>query len=75
MNPFELRTKLLEMATDHLRRQHELNCEFAKESFSEMIKTGQALQKDYQKHMPKMYTFDDVIQQAQKLYGFVNNAK
>lgn len=75
MNPFELRTKLLEMATDHLQRQHDLNCEFAKETFSEMIKTGQALQQDYQKHIPKMYTFDDVIQQAQKLYGFVNNAK
>jgi hypothetical protein len=75
MNPFELRTKLLEMATDHLRRQHEINCDFAKESFSQMIKTGQAIQQDYQKYMPKMYTFDDVVNEAQKLYGFVNNAK
>jgi hypothetical protein len=25
--------------------------------------------------MPKMYTFDDVVSEAQKLYGFVNNAK
>jgi hypothetical protein len=75
MNPFELRTKLLEMATEHLQQQYDLNCEFAKQTFSEMIKSGQALQKDYQKYMPQMYTFDDVIQQAQKLYGFVNNAK
>jgi hypothetical protein len=63
------------MATEHLKRQHEINCDFAKETFAEMIKTGQALQKDYQKYMPKMYTFDDVVQEAQKLYGFVNNAK
>ena len=63
------------MATEHLQQQYDLNCEFAKQTFSEMIKSGQALQKDYQKYMPQMYTFDDVIQQAQKLYGFVNNAK
>jgi len=75
MNPFELRTKLLEMATDHLQRQHDLNCEFAKETFSAMIKTGQDLQADYQQYMPKMYTFDDVVKEAQKLYGFVSNGK
>lgn len=75
MNPFELRTKLLEMATDHLQRQHDLSCEFAKETFAEMIKTGQALQADYERYLPKMYTFDDVVREAQKLYGFVSNAK
>jgi hypothetical protein len=62
MNPFELRTKLLEMATDHLRRQHEINCDFAKESFSQMIKTGQALQQDYQKYTFLACTFGSLVE-------------
>lgn len=75
MNPFEIRTEMLAMAAEHLKRQHELNTEFAKRTFDELVKTGQKLQSDYKAYMPKMYSFEDVLEQAEKLYGFVKNVK
>jgi hypothetical protein len=45
---------------------------FAKESFLEMVRTGDAVQKDWQKHAPKMYDFTEVLKKAQELYGFVS---
>ena len=75
MNPFEIRTQLIEQAADFLKRQHEINTEFAKKTFDQLVTQGQKIQSDYKEYMPKMYTFEDVIEQAEKLYGFVKNAK
>jgi polyhydroxyalkanoate synthesis regulator phasin len=75
MNPFEIRAELLAQAQEYLKRQHELNTEFAKRTFDELVKQGQKLQADYKEYMPKMYTFEDVIAEANKLYGFVKDAK
>lgn len=75
MNPFEIRAELLAQAQEYLKRQHELNTEFAKRTFDELVKQGQKLQADYREYMPKMYTFEDVIAEANKLYGFVKDAK
>lgn len=75
MNPFEIRAQLIEQASDFLKRQHELNTEFAKKTFDELVKQGQKVQADYKEYMPTMYDFEDVIEQAEKLYGFVKNAK
>lgn len=75
MNPFEIRAELLAQAQEYLKRQHELNTEFAKRTFDELVKQGQKLQADYREYMPKMYTFEDVITEANKLYGFVKDAK
>jgi len=75
MNPFEIRAQLIEQASDFLKRQHEINTEFAKKTFDELVKQGQKMQSDYKEYMPQMYTFEDVIAQAEKLYGFVKNAK
>jgi polyhydroxyalkanoate synthesis regulator phasin len=75
MNPFEIRAELLAQAQEYLKRQHELNTEFAKRTFDELVKQGQKLQADYKEYMPKMYTFEDVITEANKLYGFVKDAK
>jgi hypothetical protein len=33
------------------------------------------VQADYKEYVPAMYSFEDVIAQAEKLYGFVKNAK
>ena len=75
MNPFEIRTQLLEMAKEYLEKQQEINTQFAKQAFDELVKQGQKIESDYKQYMPKTYTFDEVLTQAQKLYGFVNNAK
>ena len=66
---------MITQASDFLKRQHELNTEFAKKTFDELVKQGQKVQSDYKEYMPTMYNFEDVIEQAEKLYGFVKNAK
>ena len=75
MNPFEIRAQMVGQAADFLKRQHEINTEFAKKTFDELVKQGQKFQGDYKEYMPAMYTFEDVVDQAAKLYGFVKNAK
>jgi hypothetical protein len=75
MNPFEIRAEMIAQASDFLKRQHEINTEFAKKTFDELVKQGQKVQADYKAYMPKMYNFEDVVEQAEKLYGFVKNAK
>jgi|GEM_PF-6777638 len=75
MNPFEIRAEMIAQASDFLKRQHEINTEFAKKTFDELVKQNQKIQADYKEYMPKMYNFEDVIEQAEKLYGFVKNAK
>ena len=75
MNPFEIRAEMIAQASDFLKRQHELNTEFAKKTFDELVKQGQKVQSDYKQYMPKMYDFEEVLEQAEKLYGFVKNAK
>ena len=75
MNPFEIRAELIAQAADFLKRQHEINTEFAKKTFDQLVSQGQKVQSDYKAYMPQMYTFEDVVAQAEKLYGFVKNAK
>ena len=73
MNSFEIRAQLLEMSKDYLDKQFEVNTEFAKRAFEEMAKNGQDMMQKYQELAPKMYTFEDVVEHAKKLYGFVNS--
>ena len=75
MNPFEIRAELLKTAEDYLKQQHELNTEFAKRTFEALVAQGEKVQADWKQYMPKMYTFEEVVEQAKKLYSFVNNAK
>jgi len=75
MNPFEIRTRLIELATEQLNRQYELNLEFARKSFDEIVKTNESLQASWEQYMPKVPGFDEIVAQAEKLYGFVKTAK
>jgi hypothetical protein len=72
MNPFELRAELLKTAEEYLKQQHELNTEFAKRTFDALVAQGEKVQADWQQYMPKMYTLEEVVENAKKLYGFVN---
>ena len=75
MNPFEIRAQLIEQASAYMKRQNEISLEFAKKTFDELVKQGKKVQEDYQEYMPKMYTMEEVIKEAEKLYGFVKDAK
>jgi hypothetical protein len=75
MNPFELRAQMLSMAQDYLQKQQEINLDFAGRTFEQLVKEGKKVAEDWQTYAPKMYTFEDVLKEAGKLYGFVKDAK
>jgi TRAP-type mannitol/chloroaromatic compound transport system substrate-binding protein len=75
MNPFEIRAEMLRMAQDYLQKQQEINSEFAQDTFEQLVKQGKKVQEDWQAYAPKMYTFEDVLKEANKLYGFVKDVK
>jgi hypothetical protein len=72
MNPFEIRAQMLEMAKEYLEKQQEINTEFAKQVFDQLVVSGQKVQADWQTYAPKMYDFSEVVAKAKELYGFVN---
>jgi hypothetical protein len=75
MNPFEIRAEMLKMAQDYLTKQQEINLDFAGRTFEQLVKEGKKVADDWQAYAPKMYTFEDVLKEANKLYGFVKDAK
>jgi hypothetical protein len=75
MNPFEIRTEMLKMAQEYLRKQQEINFEFAQDTFEQLVKEGKKVTEDWKEYAPKMYTFEDVLKEANKLYGFVKDVK
>jgi hypothetical protein len=75
MNPFEIRTRLIELATEQLNRQYEINLEFARRSFDELVKANKAVEASWKEYMPKVPGFDEVVKEAEKLYGFVRTTK
>ncbi len=72
MNPFEIRTQMLEMAKEYLEKQQEINTAFAKQVFDQLVVSGQKVQADWKEYAPKMYDFSEVVEKAKELYGFVN---
>ena len=62
---------MLEIAADYMESQYRAAEEFAKASFTELVKCGQAAQTDWMKYAPKMYDVKDIVSKAQELYGFV----
>ena len=75
MNPFEIRAEMLKMAQDYLTKQQEINTDFAGRTFEQLLKEGKKVAEDWQTYAPKMYTFDEVLKEANKLYGFVKDVK
>lgn len=70
-NPFEIRTRMLELAQDYLENQYEMNIEFARQAFLESIKIGASTMKDWEQFAPQKYSFDEITKKAQELYSFV----
>lgn len=72
MNPFEIRTQMLEMAKSYLEKQQEINTQFAKQAFEQLVATGQCVQNEWKDYAPEMYSFEEITKKAKELYGFVN---
>jgi hypothetical protein len=75
MNPFEIRAEMLKMAQEYLQKQQEINLDFAGRTFEQLVKEGKKVTEDWEQYAPKMYTFDEVLKEANKLYGFVKDVK
>ena len=75
MNPFEIRAEMLRMAQDYLQKQQEINLDFAGLTFEQLLKEGKKVAEDWESYAPKMYSFEDVLKEANKLYGFVKDVK
>jgi hypothetical protein len=71
-NPFEIRTRMLELANEYVQAQFAAAERLAKNSFTEMLAAGTAVQSDWLKYAPKMYDIKDVVAKAQELYSFVS---
>lgn len=71
-SPYELRFELLHMAKSYFDDIHRVNVDAAQAAFSRALDLGQATKEEWEKYAPKTYTFEDVMKEAQRLYGFVN---
>jgi hypothetical protein len=71
MNPFEIRAEMLKMAQDYLSTQYKANLDFGIKTFEELAKLGKVTADDWEKYIPKMYSFEDITKKANELYSFV----
>ena len=70
--PYEIRFDLLTMAKDLLDRQYEQSVAIAWQALEKGMETNKTLYKDLEKYVPKMFTHEEIIEQAERLQGFVN---
>ncbi len=70
--PYEIRFDLLAMAKAMLDRQYEQACSMAWCSLEKGMETNKTLYKDVEKYVPKMFTPEEIIEQAERLQGFVS---
>lgn len=72
-NPYEIRFDLLQMAKDMLDRQYEQSSTMAWEAMTKAMETNKDLYKNIEKYVPKMFTPEEIVEQAEKLQTFINN--
>jgi len=71
-NPYEIRFDLLKMAKEMLDRQYEQATIVAWEAMTKAMETNKDLYKDVEKYVPKMFTPEEIIDQAERLQQFIN---
>jgi len=71
-NPYEIRFDLLKMAKEMLDRQYEQASTMAWEAMTKAMETNKDLYKDVEKYVPKMFTPEEIIDQAERLQQFIN---
>lgn len=67
-SPYEVRLDLLQMAKDMLDKQYQVSMDIAWKT----IDANKEMYKDAEKYMPKMFTPEEIINQAEKLQEFIN---
>ncbi len=72
-NPYEIRYDLLQMAKDMLDQQYNNASSMYWSAFEKAVQNNAELYKDYEQYVPKMFTPEEVIEQAEKLQTFINN--
>ena len=70
-NPYQIRTDVLAMAKEMLDRQYETNMEIAHRSMDLYKDNAEQALEAWQRYVPKMYTPEELKEQAEKLYSFV----
>jgi hypothetical protein len=70
--PYEIRFDLLAMAKEMLDRQYDQSAAIAWQALEKGMETNKTLYKDLEKYVPKMFTPEEIIEQAERLQGFVN---
>jgi hypothetical protein len=71
-NPYELRFDLLQMAKDMLDKQYETNVSAYHTLLFNAAEQNKELYKDYIQYLPKMFTPEEIINQATKLQEFID---
>lgn len=70
--PYEIRFDLLKMARDLLDRQYDQSVTMAWQALEKGMETNKTLYKDVEKYVPKMFTPEEIVEQAERLQEFVN---
>ena len=70
--PYEIRFDLLAMAKDMLDRQYDQSAAIAWQALEKGMETNKTLYKDLDKYVPKMFTPEEIIEQAERFQGFVS---
>ena len=72
-NPYELRFRLLEMASSYLYDQQEKQRSFAIDAWEFAKEQGTANMKVFEDLQPDSYSIEDIKKKATELYEFVEN--
>ena len=70
-NPYELRFRLLEMASGYLYDQQQKQTQFAIDAWEFAKEQGDANMELWKELQPESYTIDDIKKKANELYEFV----
>ena len=70
-NPYELRFRLLEMASSYLYDQQQKQTQFAIDALEYAKEQGDANMELWKELQPESYTIDDIKKKANELYEFV----
>ena len=72
-NPYELRFRLLEMASGYLYDQQQKQTQFAIDAWEFAKEQGDANMKLWKELQPDSYSIEDIKKKAAELYEFVEN--
>ena len=70
-NPYQIRTDVLAMAKEMLDRQYETNMSLAHQAMDLYKDNADQALASWEKYVPKMYSPEELKEQAEKLYSFV----